>query len=157
MSWSRWIIWGFASTIVLTSIVAVAQGLGMTRMNLPYMLGSAISRDRDRAKVYGTALHALFGWLFSLVYVLAFEVWGAASWWRGALLGLVHSAFVLTILMPMLPGLHPSMASERRGPTVVRQLEPPGFLGLHYGFQTPTSIIIAHVVFGILLGVLYKT
>jgi uncharacterized membrane protein YagU involved in acid resistance len=126
-------------------------------MNLPSRLGSAGSRARDRAKVYGTALHALFGWLFSFVYVIAFEVWGEASWWRGALLGLVHAAFVLTILMPMLPGLHPTMASERRGPTVVRQLEPPGFLGLHYGFQTPISIVFAHIVFGTLLGILYRT
>jgi hypothetical protein len=57
--------------------------------------------------------------------------------------------------MTALPGLHPRMAGESRGPTVVRQLEPPGFLALHYGDQTPISIVIGHLVFGIVLGVFY--
>jgi hypothetical protein len=35
-------------------------------------------------------------------------------------------------------------------------LEPPGFLGLNYGFSTPLSIVIAHVVFGIILGSFYR-
>jgi len=37
----------------------------------------------------------------------------------------------------------------------VRQLEPPGFLGLHYGIQTPISIVLAHVAFGAVLGGFY--
>jgi uncharacterized membrane protein YagU involved in acid resistance len=157
MNWGSWLVWGFGSTIVLTTIFAVAQGLGMTRMSIPYILGSIVTRDRDRAKMLGIGMHVLVGWAFSLIYVLAFEAWGAASWWRGALIGLAHSAFVLGVLMPALPGIHPSMASERRGPTVVRQLEPPGFFGLHYGIQTPISVVAAHVVFGIILGSLYQT
>jgi hypothetical protein len=44
------------------------------------------------------------------------------------------------------------MASEQQGPTVVRQLEPPGFLALDYGIQTPLSVIAAHVLFGAILG-----
>jgi hypothetical protein len=45
------------------------------------------------------------------------------------------------------------MASEQQGPTVLKQLEPPGFLGLHYGRRTPISIFAAHLVWGVLLGV----
>jgi hypothetical protein len=37
----------------------------------------------------------------------------------------------------------------------MRQLEPPGFLALNYGFQTPVSVIIAHIVFGVILGAFY--
>lgn len=47
------------------------------------------------------------------------------------------------------------MASESRGPTVVRQLEPPGFLGLHYGTRTPLVAFAAHLVFGAILGAGY--
>ena len=43
------------------------------------------------------------------------------------------------------------MASELQGPTTVRLLEPPGFLALHYGVQTPVSVVIAHLAFGLLL------
>jgi hypothetical protein len=69
---------------------------------------------------------------------------------------LAQALFVLAAAMPVLPALHPRMASETRGPTVVRQLEPPGFLALHYGTRTPVSVVIAHVVFGIVLGVFYR-
>jgi hypothetical protein len=111
--------------------------------------------DRDRAKLAGVAFHLLNGWAFSLVYVLAFEAWGMATWWLGALTGLIHAAFVLTAGMSVLPGLHPRMANEQYGPTVVRQLEPPGFLALHYGVRTPVSVLLAHALFGAILGAFY--
>jgi uncharacterized membrane protein YagU involved in acid resistance len=156
VNWASWLVWGFAATIVLTSVMAGSQGLGLTRMNIPYMLGTMFTTDRDRAKALGVFLHVINGLVFSLVYVAAFRVWGGATWWKGALIGLVHATFVLTAAMPALPGMHPRMAGESRGPTVVRQLEPPGFLGLHYGIQTPVSIVLGHLLFGIILGAFYR-
>ncbi len=157
MNWGSWLLWGFAATILLTTIVATSQGIGMTRMNIPYLLGTMFTPNRDRAKTLGVLLHVINGWIFSLVYVAAFEVWGGPTWWKGALIALVHTAFVLTVVLPVMPGLHPRMAGESRGPTVVRQLEPPGFLGLHYGIQTPISILIAHLVFGLVLGIFHTS
>ena len=34
-------------------------------------------------------------------------------------------------------------------------LEPPGFMALHYGVQTPLAILLSHVVFGLILGGFY--
>jgi uncharacterized membrane protein YagU involved in acid resistance len=155
MNWGSWLVWGFTGTIILSTIFAVTQGLGMTRMSIPYLLGTMVTRDRDRARLLGIAIHVVIGWVLSLLYCIAFEVWGA-SWWRGGFFGLVHALFVLGVLMPAMPGLHPAMASERRGPTVVRQLEPPGLFGLHYGVQTPVTVVLAHLVFGLILGALYR-
>jgi hypothetical protein len=155
MNWSSWLLWGFASTVVLTSILAGSQGIGLTRMNIPYMLGTIFTPDRDRAKFIGFFLHFGNGFAFSLVYVAAFQALGRSTWWFGALIGLVQGIFVLTMLLPILPALHPRMANEQRGPTVVKQLEPPGFLGLHYGTRTPISILVAHAVFGAILGAFY--
>ena len=155
MSWASWLVWGFAATVLLTTLMAGSQGIGMTRMNIPYLLGTMFTPNRDRAKALGVVLHVANGFAFSFVYVAAFHVWDGPAWWKGALIGLVHSAFVLTVGMAALPGLHPRMASTSRGPTVVRQLEPPGFLALHYGIQTPISIVVGHLVFGIVLGVFY--
>ena len=90
MNWGHWIVWGFTSTIVLTTIFALTQGLGMTRMSIPIMLGTMVTRDRDRAGIYGILLHAAIGWVLSLLYVLAFEARGAATWWFGGLLGLLR-------------------------------------------------------------------
>lgn len=156
IDWASWLVWGFGSTIVLTTIMAAAQGLGLTRMSIPYVLGTMFTPDRDRARLLGIAVHVINGLLFSLVYVAAFEVWGGPAWWKGAAIGLVHGGFVVAVLVPALPAMHPRMASELRGPTIVRQLEPPGFLGLHYGGRTPVVAIAAHVVFGLLLGSFYR-
>jgi uncharacterized membrane protein YagU involved in acid resistance len=156
VNWGSWLIWGFASTVVLTTVLSGSQGLGLTRMNIPYLLGTIFTRNRDRAKVYGAVVHLVNGWLFSLVYVAAFHASGLFTWWFGAAVGFVHGAFVLMVLMPILPGMHPRMASEVQGPTVVRQLEPPGFLGKNYGIQTPISALAAHLVFGGILGALYS-
>jgi uncharacterized membrane protein YagU involved in acid resistance len=155
MNWASWLVWGFAATVVLTTLLAGSQGLGLTRMNIPYMLGTLFTPNRDRAKVYGVLLHLVNGWMFSLLYVAAFHTSGLFTWWFGALVGFVHGVFVLVVALPVLPGMHPRMASELQGPTVVSQLEPPGFLGRNYGIQTPLSGLIAHVVFGVILGALY--
>jgi hypothetical protein len=47
------------------------------------------------------------------------------------------------------------MSSEEHGPTAAKQLEPPGFLALNYGVQTPVSVLAAHVLFGAVLGAFY--
>lgn len=155
MSWSSWLLWGFVATLVLTTVMAGSQGLRLTRMNIPYLLGAMFTASRDRAKLIGFLVHLMNGWLFSLIYVAAFHAWDRATWWLGALIGLVHAGFVLTAGMRIMPGLHPRMASEQQGPTVSRQLEPPGFLALNYGARTPLSVVGAHLVFGAILGAFY--
>ncbi len=140
----------------LTAVMATSQGLGLTRMSLPYMLGTIFTPDRGRAKAIGFLVHLANGWGFSLIYVAAFHAWGGATWWRGAAIGFVQAWFVLTAGMRLLPSFHPRMASEQQGPTIVRQLEPPGFMALNYGIRTPISIIAAHLVFGIIMGSFYS-
>ena len=150
------LLWGFVGTVVLTGLMAGSQGLGLTRMSLPFMLGTIFTPDRDRAKLIGFGVHFVNGWIFASVYAAAFESWRRATWWLGAGIGLVHALFVLLVVMPTLPGLHPRMASEQRGPTPTRQLEPPGFLALNYGRRTPISVLVAHLVYGAILGAFYR-
>ena len=155
MNWSSWMLWGFVSTLVMTTIEAGAQELGLTRVDFPFMIGMIFTADRDRAKIYGIVAHVVNGWAFSLVYVLAFESMGAATWWRGALIGTIHAGFVLMVVLWIMPGVHPRMASEHHGPTAMRQLEPPGFFGLNYGVRTPIAVLLSHLVFGLILGSFY--
>jgi hypothetical protein len=155
MNVGSWLLWGFVATLVLTTTMAGSQGLRLTRMNIPYMLGAMFTPSRDRATLVGLGVHLMNGWLFSLLYVAAFHRWGAGTWWTGAAIGVVHATFVLTVGMRVLPGLHPRMATEQQGPTVMRQLEPPGFLALNYGYQTPASVLVAHVAYGSILGAFY--
>jgi uncharacterized membrane protein YagU involved in acid resistance len=156
MNWSDWLLWGFVATLALTTVLAGSQGLGLTRINLPYILGAMFTPHRERAKVIGFLVHLANGWIFSLVYVVIFHSWVRATWWGGAAIGAAHALFVLIVLMGVLPSFHPRMASEQKGPTVTRQLEPPGFLALNYGYQTPLSVLLAHLLYGAILGAFYS-
>ena len=149
-------LWGFVGTIILTGLLSGSQGLGLTRMNIPYMLGTMVTPNRDRAKVAGFGMHLINGWLFAGLYAAAFQSLRRAGWWLGGAIGLVHSLFVLVAALPLLPAVHPRMASEQRGPTPTRQLEPPGFLALNYGRRTPISVVLAHLVYGGVLGAFYR-
>lgn len=156
MNWPSWLFSAFVATLALSTMLSLSQGLGLTRMNLPYLLGAAFTADREKAKFYGFFIHLLNGWVFSIFYVLIFQARHSVSWWFGALIGLFHALFVLTVGMSLMPGMHPRMASEQQGPTASRQLEPPGFMALNYGYRTPLSVFLAHAAFGAILGSLYQ-
>jgi hypothetical protein len=85
-----------------------------------------------------------------------FALLGRATWWLGGLLGLLHVAVALMVLLPLLPGLHPRMASHRAGLASRAVLEPPGLLALNYGVQTPAVAVVAHLVYGATLGLLLQ-
>ncbi|HWC17263.1 MAG TPA: hypothetical protein VG498_09615, partial [Terriglobales bacterium] len=88
IQWGHWIFWGFVASLALVATESIAQGLGLTRLNLPLILGSAITSDRDRARALGIGLHIAMGWLFSFVYVIAMNLLGGPNWYRGTLIGL---------------------------------------------------------------------
>jgi len=156
MSVASLLLWGFVATLVMSTILSASQGLGLSRMSLPFLLGTAFTSSRDTAPVVGFAVHLVGGWGFAVVYALAFESWGRATWWLGMLAGAVHGLVVLVVLLPLLPGLHPRMASEHQGPEPTRGLEPPGFLGLNYGRRTPLIALLAHLAYGAILGAFYQ-
>lgn len=135
--------------------MAASQSLGFSRMSIPFILGTAFTANRDRAMFVGFLVHVIIGCLFAFLYGFGFESLGRAHWWLGATGGLLHGLFVLVAGLSILPGLHPRMASERQGPTPTRELQPPGFMGLHYGRGTPLVSIIAHLVYGAILGGFY--
>ncbi len=155
MNIGSWFLWALVATTVLTTTQSASQGLHLTRMNFPLLVGGIFTDDRDRARLYGTLVHFLNGLALSLGYVFVFEALHEATWWIGAILGVLHALFLLVVVLPTFPGIHPRMASESHGPSATRYFEPPGFMGLNYGVRTPISIIFSHVLFGIVLGAFY--
>ena len=156
MDWAGWALFGLLATALLTAIMIVAQLLGWTRLDLPLILGTIVTDDPDRARVAGFVIHLAIGEGFALGYAAGFALLDMATWWLGGLFGLVHVAVALTILVPLLPGVHPRMASERAGPTSTAVLEPPGLFGLNYGAQTPAVAVLSHLAYGIALGMLLR-
>jgi len=153
VDWAGWAVFGLAATTGLTAVMIAAQLAGLSRMDLPLLLGTLVVEDPDRARAAGFFVHLAVGQLFALFYAAGFAALGLATWWLGAVFGLLHAAVALTILVPLLPGVHPRMATSRAGRSSGPALEPPGLLALAYGRQTPAVTVVAHVVYGAVLGV----
>lgn len=154
MDWAGWALFGLVATTALTAVMIAAQLAGLSRLDLPLVLGTLLTPDPDHARIAGFLIHLGVGQTFALGYAAVFALLDQATWWLGALLGLLHVSVALTVLLPVLPGLHPRMASHRAGPASTAVLEPPGLLGLNYGVQTPAVAIAAHLVYGGVLGLL---
>jgi hypothetical protein len=156
MDWLGWALFGLVATTALTAVMITAQLAGRTRLDLPLILGTLVTEDPDRARVAGFLIHLAVGQGFALGYAASFALLGTATWWLGGLLGLLHVAVALTLLVPLLAGVHPRMASGRAGPDSTAALEPPGLLGLNYGTQTPAVAVVAHLAYGVALGLLLR-
>jgi hypothetical protein len=152
MIWGA-LVGGLVGTLVLTSVLRAASELGLTRMDLPFLLGTAVTADRVRAKAAGYALHFVFGLLFALAYYVIFTVIDASGILLGGLFGLVHALFAATALVSvLLLVVHPRMGTGFDAAGSSPLIEPPGFLLLNYGRQTPLVTVIRHIVYGAIVG-----
>lgn len=146
------VIWALVATAALSTILAGSQGLGLSRLSLSFLLGTFFTGNRHRAVALGAALYMLGAFIFAFGYFMLMALMGVANAWIGAVLGTFHGLFLLTAVLPVLPHLHPRMATEYDGPSRERRLEPPGFLGLNYGFRTPLTTVLGHAIYGAILG-----
>jgi len=147
------LVWGFGATVVLTTMLRASQALGLTRIDLPFIIGSALTPNRDRAKALGYGIHLLNGWGFALVYCAAFETYGEAGLLLGLLIGLVHGAFAAGALLNLLlPAVHPRMGRAWTDARETPILEPPGFLLANYGRSTMAVAAVLHVAYGAIVG-----
>jgi hypothetical protein len=145
-------IWGLVATVAMTTILQGAQGLGLSRLSLPFLAGTLFTGDRRRGVIVGFVVYTVGGWLFAFAYYLLFESVRLYTWWFGAGTGILHGLFLLVCGLPLLPYIHPRMASEYDGASALRQLEPPGFMGLNYGHRTPSTTLVGQTVYGAVLG-----
>jgi hypothetical protein len=144
---------GFVGTVVLTTTLRAANELSLTRVDLPFLLGTTVTKDRARAKAVGYLMHLVTGELFALVYFGIFVSIDSSGWLLGALFGLLHGIFSTTALVNvLLPVVHPRMGSTLTAADSHPLLEPPGFLMRNYGRGTPIAALLAHIAYGAIVG-----
>jgi hypothetical protein len=154
MNWIAPVFLGIAATAAFTIVMQLATGLRFTRMNFPFIFGTLFTANRFKAIIFGLILHFLVGVLLAFVYFWFLLFSGWLSIWFALVLGILQGLFVMTVGCAILPACHPRMADENYGPQAAKLLEPPGFLGMNYGFFTPLVILVAHSIFGLCLGLL---
>jgi hypothetical protein len=148
---------GVVGTLALATIVKAAGELRMTRMDFALLLGTAFSDNRRKARAIGYVLYFALGVAYAEAYGGFFSIIGHASWRLGALLGALHAIFTATVLVNvLLPVVHPRMATADTAANEVTLIEPPGFLMLNYGRSTFIVTLVAHIVYGALVGLIVR-
>jgi len=134
MDWAGWALFGLVATTALTAVMIAAQLAGLTRLDLPLVLGTLVTGDPDRARVAGFFIHLAVGQGFALGYATTFALVHRATWWLGALLGILHVAVALMVLLPLLadgvapgrPGQHGRAGGARPARPQLRRPDPGG-------------------------------
>jgi hypothetical protein len=134
---------GSIATAALTAGAQAGNAAGLTRLDFPGMLGSAVTGRQDLARPLGWALHAFNGLALAAGYTALFrhaEI--APSGARGALIGLAHGVFSVGF-MALAPAVHPrpEMAGLRR------------FGARAYGPGWIPAMLLGHVLYGAIVGV----
>jgi hypothetical protein len=144
---------GAVGTVVLTSGLRLSQELGVTRMDLPLLLGTMFTERRRAASVVGYLVHYANGLVFSLIYAGIFVATGHSGWLFGLGLGAVHAAFAGGALVTiLLPAVHPRMGSVWSDARETPLLEPPGFMLFNYGRRTALLTLALHLAYGTIVG-----
>ena len=149
---------GVIGTLAMSTIIKAAAEFGITRMDLALLLGTVATANRRKARALGYVFHFILGIAFATAYAGFFRIVGRASWELGALLGGLHAVFTATVLVSvLLPVIHPRMATPDTAVNEITLIEPPGFLMLNYGRSTFAVTLVAHVVYGALVGLIVRT
>jgi hypothetical protein len=154
--WDLVLVWGLLATVILTTLLMGSQGLGFSRLSLSFLVGTFFTGNRNRANAIGFVVYMAGGLLFAFLYIVILRSVHFPPAWLGTFIGLIHGLFLLTVILPLLPYVHPRMATEYDTPTHIQRLEPPGFMGFNYGFGTPLTTLLAHTLYGAILGVCYQ-
>lgn len=160
------LVGGLAATVVMSAMMKMASSMGLTQMPPMHQIsGTMFSGDEDVANKIGFAVHyVMMGTVvFGLIYAGIIATVGVNAVLAGVVIGLLHALIVGGMAMPMMPAIHPRMGEvpvSAGGGTVTQErgelrLSAPGFFGARWGTMTPTGVIAGHVVYGLVLGLVY--
>jgi hypothetical protein len=149
------ILAGLIATAAMTGLMYMGFLMNM-RMDMPLMLGTMFLPRGTAAWVLGLMLHLMMGAAFFVVYALLFDALaiesGIVGW--AAAFGLVHGA-IAGMAMGMMPVMHPRMATAH-GSVGSEQVPNPGFFASSFGLMGPVAILMLHLVFGVVGGIIYS-
>jgi hypothetical protein len=132
------VIAGLAGIIGIMAVLYAAPAVGLPKIDVIGLAGQLFTREPRAAIIIGTLLWVGIGMLWAVVYV---GLWthgvGSASLRSGLLFGLIHGNVVMA-LFPVFIAMHP-----------VKRGTPPGI-------GEGICLVIAHLVFGVVIALIYR-
>lgn len=140
------------------------------KMNLLLMLGTMMVPIGAMAYLVGLMMHAMMSVLFGVAHgalLASVDVDSAAAGvGLGILFGFGHALVtgamfgVMPLMHPRMRPLQPKLIPAMAGLAQVSEeeaLDPPGFFALNYPPLTVMGFFMLHIMFGIVVGVIYGT
>ncbi len=148
IDWPGAVVWGIVATAVFTALSMMAAAMGMTRMDLLDLLGSAVLRSGTAgSRALGALVHHMNGALLAVAWAYGVALVDLpANWATGLLWGGVLTILALW-MMSAIGSVHPAI---RRG-----EQEDPGPAATNLGAMTPIGSLMGHLVYGLVLGLTY--
>ncbi len=131
------IIAGSTGRMAMILLIYIGPFLGLPRIDAVSMLGSLAAPTKESAVTLGGAIHFSLGIVFALIYAALWSLGiGSPTWYWGMLFGTVHGLLVISLLF------------------VTMRLVPQ--LSQYFNtFAVMLAILLNHIVFGVVVAVVY--
>src|SRR5437870_3994582 len=133
------IIAGSTGRMAMILLIYLGPAIKLPRIDAVGMLGSLAASSKESAVTLGGAIHFSLGIVFAIIYAALWSVGiGSPTWYWGILFGTVHGLLVIFLLL------------------VAKRLIPQ--LSQHFNtLGVMISILLTHIVFGVVVAVVYTS
>lgn len=133
------IIAGSSGRMAMILIIYGGPFLGLPRMDVVGMLGTMTAHNKQDAATMGGAVHFTLGVAFAACYALLWSIGiGSPSWQWGLIFGSIHGLLVILFVM-IVTWRHPQLSPHISGIPVA------------------IAILLNHIVYGIVVAIVYSS
>lgn len=146
----RAILAGLVGTAALTLVLAWGPTIGAPPLNLPLWDGTFFTLNLGLALVFGYLIHFAIGVALALLYQKrVLPRLTGEGWQRGALFGAGIWGILMIVGLPLFDWLDPLVENGL--------MVSPGVFALGLGTAAPVMMLMAHLVYGALVGTITGT
>jgi len=133
------IIAGSTGRMAMILLIYIGPLIRLPRIDVVSMLGSLAAPTKESAVTLGGAIHFSLGIVFAIIYAALWSVGiGSPTWYWGILFGTVHGLLVIFLLL----------VAKRLFPQLSQHFNTLGVM---------ISILLTHIVFGVVVAVVYTS
>jgi hypothetical protein len=141
----RALIAGAVGTAALTLMLALAPSLGSPALNFPLWDGTFFTLNLTWAVILGYGVHFAIGISLAILFQRTFLTrLGGEAWLKGAVFGFLVWLVLMVVGLPLFDLLDPLAANGI--------LPAPGFFALGLGVTAPVMLLVAHLIYGAVVG-----
>jgi hypothetical protein len=133
------IIAGSTGRMAMLLLIYGGPLIGLPRIDIVSMLGSLAAPNKQDAVTLGGAIHFTIGIIFAIIYAGLWSLGiGSPVWWWGLIFGAVHGLLVIVSVL-IVSRFYPGLGATIKGIPVM------------------LAILLNHMVFGLIVAVVYTT